>query len=602
MWLEPASDAKSTAHSAGGGITKLAMVSKTKDFTRKSYGIVRGFNSRKKANNTGIKGPVFFWACEAFSVLRGTATCGKILRMSHREPKSLPDPFRLLLDGIADYAVFLLDDAGCVSRWSSAAEKLFGYKEDEILGKHVSCLHPSGEADRVAAGDELTMAAAHGRWEDVAWRQRRDQSRFWADYVICPLRDEKTGEIAGYSEIIRDISERKKAEDELRFKEEQLSQARKMEAMGRLAGGVAHDFNNFLTGIVGLAEEVRDTLPEQDARWGDLNDIVSTADKARRLVQDLLAFGRRQISAPQVLDLNVALREREIMLRRLLGSQVRIEMHLDAHARCILIDPMQLDQILINLTLNARDAMPQGGVIQIKTLEESNGHSSAKEKTDTRVQLLIQDTGIGMEESVLSRVFEPFFTTKEQGKGTGLGLATVYGIIQQNHGEISVASRVGEGTVFKMKFPVVADLPEHKTVERPLPKTEGTETILVVEDTEIVQQVVARALKKAGYQTLVASNASEALGIASQHTGPIQLMLTDVVMRGMDGRQLAKQLHTLRPDTSVLLMSAYAEALVREGGPVASGVQFIGKPFTTLSLLTKVREVLDARRSTAPVP
>ncbi len=500
----------------------------------------------------------------------------------------IADPARLFFDGITDYAVFVLDPEGRVNRWSSSASRMLGYDGDAMKGKHFASLYRSDLTDDVLNNDELEWAAAHGRFEDVGWRLRSDKTKFWADSVLCPIRDE-AGKLQGYSLIIRDLTERKKAEEALRQKEEELSQARKMEAVGRLAGGVAHDFNNFITGIIGLVEDVRTSMGEQDPRRSDLDEILKTADQARALTKELLAFGRRQISTPQVIQLNSLLKEKQKLLMRLVGADVQLKMDLDPALHNILIDPTQLDQILINLVMNARDAMPQGGTIQIRT------RHSEEIKNSPQAFLIISDTGTGIDERIMHRLFEPFFTTKDQGKGTGLGLASVYGIVKQNHGDIQVESKTGVGTTFTIQFPEV-DVPVAAAPEAPAPSAaKGSETILVVEDTPVVHRVVTQALKKAGYQVLAATSGKEALAHAAANKGAIDLVLTDVIMPELGGPEMVQRLRQTHPGTSIIYMSAYAEELVQERGILQKDTSFIEKPFTQASLLLKVREVLDNR-------
>jgi two-component system, cell cycle sensor histidine kinase and response regulator CckA len=504
------------------------------------------------------------------------------------------DPLSVLLEGIADHAVFLLDADGNVVQWTSSAEKVFGYTASDIEGQHSSKLYPEADADKERVTSELQMAAAHGRFEDITWRLRRDRTKFWADSVICPLRD-KRSQLQGFSVIIRDITERKKAEESLRQKEEELTQARKMEAMGRFAGGIAHDFNNFITGIVGLADEVRLSLGERDPRRADLEEIIKTADQARILTRELLAFGRRQTSTPQVTDLNTVLNEKRRILSRLVGADIQFDLQLEAGVGRILIDRTQLDQMLINLIMNARDAMPNGGSIRLETHRLSKPAKADSTATGPQIELVITDTGTGMDPEIMRHLFEPFFTTKAQGKGTGLGLATVYGIVKQNHGDIVVQSRPGHGTTFRIQFPEIdapAEVPQPAPMQAPTP---GYETILVAEDTDIVRRVVTENLRKTGYRVLSATSGQEALELAKSFTGPIHLVLTDVIMPGMNGPQMVDQLRTLHPESSILYMSAYAEDLVQKRGTLGEAA-FIEKPFTAASLLHKIRQVLDDRR------
>jgi PAS domain S-box-containing protein len=510
------------------------------------------------------------------------------------------EQFQLLMEGIADYAVFLLDRDGLITSWPSAAEKLFGHEAKNVEGQSLSILYPSTPPQNHDYSVELRMAAAHGRFEDVSWRVRKDGTLFWAESVICPIREDD-GEIRGFSLIIRDVTERRKSEETIRQKEEELAQARKMEAIGRLAGGVAHDFNNFITGIMGLAEEVRESLPPNDERREDLSQIINTADRARLLTRELLAFGRRQASSPQIVNLNALLQDKHKILLRWLGGDIEMNTRLDSGIGNILIDPTQLDQILVNLVVNARDAMPQGGRLQIETgrvmIEKD---STTHLRPGPYVSLRLRDSGFGMDESVLPHIFEPFFTTKGQGKGTGLGLATVYGIVKQNQGDITVKSTLGLGSEFLILLPEI-DAPVKSESAPPKGiQTQGVGTVLVVEDEDVVRRVTQRALEKSGYHVLLASSGAAALELGRNHNAPIHLLLTDVVMPEMNGRVLADQFRKIHPETLVLYMSAYSEQVIHQRGILESGLAFLEKPFTREVLTSKVAAELQKRHSPTP--
>jgi PAS domain S-box-containing protein len=512
------------------------------------------------------------------------------------------EQFRLLLDGITDYASFLLDPGGAVSCWTNGAEKMFGYTSEEITGKHFAIFYPAGERDSYQPAKELQMAGVHGRFEDTSWRMRRDGSTFWAESVICPIREEN-GELHGFSQIIRDITERKKSEEALREKEEELAQARKMEAIGRLAGGVAHDFNNFVTGIIGLADDVRQTMDRGDTRRDDLEEIIKTAERARVLTRELLAFGRRQTSSPAVLHLNSVIEEKKKILSHWMGADIAFTTRLDPSAGNVLIDPTQLDQILVNLIMNARDAMMKGGRVAIETQRiVLDGAKNPGLRPGAYAALIITDTGCGMDQNVLTHLFEPFFTTKKVGKGTGLGLATVYGIIKQNHGDISVESELEKGSRFRVLLPEVNSPVKSKEAARPAPEppARASETVLVVEDEDVVRIVVRRALEKFGYRVLFASSGPAALEMAAKFTGRIHLLLTDVVMPEMNGRVLADRFSASHPEAAVLYMSAYSEDVIHQRGILEPGLAFIEKPFTKETLAIKVSEALQKRRPALP--
>ena len=366
----------------------------------------------------------------------------------------------------------------------------------------------------------------------------------------------------------------------------QLAQAQKLEAIGRLAGGVAHDFNNVLTAILGSAELLLlDTPAGADARE-EVEIIRDAAVRAQELIRQLLAFSARQVLQPAVVDLNDLIKNLGRMLRRLIGEDLVLTTELADDLGAVRVDPGQVEQVLVNLAVNARDAMPDGGRLTIRT---------ANVPGEAHVLVEVTDTGTGMDAATLARVFEPFFTTKERGKGTGLGLASVYGIVHQSGGDITVRSSPGAGTTFRIHLPRV-DEPVEVSRAAPIVATPvaGTETILVAEDEQIVRVLVRKVLEQAGYMVLLAGGGAEALQIAERHPGPIQLLVTDVVMPGMTGRELARRLIELRPTTKVLYLSGYADEAVERHGVLDPGTAFMQKPFSPSALAARVREVLGS--------
>ena len=378
--------------------------------------------------------------------------------------------------------------------------------------------------------------------------------------------------------------ERKRAEEALRRSEEQLRQAQKMEAVGRLAGGIAHDFNNLLTVITSYGELLLEDLSPGDSRRDDVEQIRKAAEAAAALTRQLLAFTRQQVLEPKVLNLRAIVAGTEKLLQRLIGADVHLTTSLASDLGAVKADPGQLEQIIINLAVNARDAMPGGGRLSIEAanLEQVEG------RPGRYVLLAVSDTGIGMDEQTKARIFEPFFTTKESGKGTGLGLATVYGIVKQAGGFIWVDSEPGRGTSFEVYLPRV-DEPAAPAITRPAPAepARGTETVLVVEDAPAVRLVTRQVLERYGYTVLEAPTGDIALRIAAKHHGPIHLLLTDVVMPGLSGRQLAGQLSQLRSEMKVLYVSGYADTVESAGA-------YLQKPFAPEALARRVRDVLDA--------
>jgi two-component system cell cycle sensor histidine kinase/response regulator CckA len=395
-----------------------------------------------------------------------------------------------------------------------------------------------------------------------------------------------------------DITERERTEIEMAALQEQLRQSQKMEAIGRLAGGIAHDFNNLLTVIRGYSQLLLVEHKEGTSLEGNIEQIKQAADRATDLTRQLLAFGRRQLMEMRVLDLNTVLRNLDKMLRRVLGEDVRLVTVLAEDLGRVKTDPGQMEQVVMNLAVNARDAMPSGGRLTIETanveLDEAYARAHISVLPGRYVMLSVSDTGVGMTQEVKERAFEPFFTTKEKGKGTGLGLSTVYGIVKQSGGNIWVYSEPGKGTTFKIYLQRVDEPLEElreKMVGEELPR--GKETVLVVEDEEKVRKLIVEILERQGYRVLEASDGDEALLIHEKHDGPIHLILVDVVMPGMSGSELAKRLASLRPDTKILYMSGYTDNAIVHHGVLAQGVNYIQKPFTMEGLTRKVRQVLD---------
>jgi signal transduction histidine kinase/ActR/RegA family two-component response regulator len=403
------------------------------------------------------------------------------------------------------------------------------------------------------------------------------------------LRNEE-GEPLTVMEVSRDVTERKQLQ-------EQFLQAQKMEAIGQLAGGVAHDFNNLLTVMLGYSEMLLHNLEDERLK-SHVEAISNAAERAGRLTSQLLAFSRKQIREPRVLNINDIVAETDNMLRRVIGEDIKLTTVLDKDLSHVRIDPGQIEQVIMNLTVNARDAMPDGGKLVIETAnveldaEYANAHLSVQ--PGEHVMLAVTDTGHGMDEETRKHIFEPFFTTKEVGAGTGLGLSTVYGIAKQNNGNVWVYSEPGKGTTFKVYLPVVKEERAAAPDKEEAPEVPaGTETILLVEDEEIVRELARQVLEQKGYKVLTARHGAEALIVAEQYDGPIHLLLTDVVMPEMNGKDLAERLLAIRSDLRVIYMSGYADAAIFQNGSVPETANYLQKPFTPASLLRKVREVLD---------
>jgi nitrogen-specific signal transduction histidine kinase/CheY-like chemotaxis protein len=403
-----------------------------------------------------------------------------------------------------------------------------------------------------------------------------------------------------YDGFIEDITERKRVEGERAKLEDELRQAQKLESIGRLAGGVAHDFNNLLTVINGYSAFLLKGLKASDPLRFYAGEIRTAGDRAASLTKQLLAFSRKQVIEPRVLDLNATVRESAPMLQRLIGEDIALETHLDGSLGQVMADPGQIHQVIMNLAVNARDAMPEGGRLVIETknacLDASGSAAVHPEARPGRYVLMtVTDTGYGMDETVRRQAFDPFFTTKEVGKGTGLGLSTVYGIVRQSDGWIDVSSEVGVGTAFKIYLPRIdaCALPQEARIE---PPTEtGDATILVVEDQDAVRFFATAALIQLGYRVLESSNGDDAIAAAASHPGRLDMLLTDVVLPGMNGKELSERLKKLRPDLKVLFISGYTADVIADHGVLERGMAFLQKPFSPEELAAKVRDVLSAR-------
>ena len=504
------------------------------------------------------------------------------------EARASEGRLRLLVESVRDYAIFMADPGGRVMTWNEGAERAYGYTAAEAIGLHVLRFH--GLDDHSGSpGDSLERAARAGTHQGEGWRVRKDGTRFWAEVTTTVLHHERGTGAPGFVIIARDMTERRKLEDQFR-------QAQKLEAVGRLAGGVAHDFNNLLTVINGYGDILLVALPPGAAHREAVAAIRDAGERAAALTSQLLAFSRKAIVEPKVLDLNAVIDQLTRLLCRLVGEDVVLATALAPDLHRVRADVTQLEQILLNLVVNARDAMPTGGRLTIEThnvrLTESDLAPYPNLAPGHYVRLAVSDTGVGMTEEVKARIFEPFFTTKEQGKGTGLGLSMVYGAVQTHGGHISVYSEPNVGSTFKILFPATYDVPGPRSGERRV-APRGAETVLLAEDDDTVRRFTRLALETQGYVVLEGAGGDEALRVARAHPGPIHLLVTDVVMPGMGGRELAESLRVRHPGLKVLFVSGYTDDAVVRHGIVEATDAFLHKPFTPLALARKVRAVLD---------
>src|SRR6267378_2535873 len=472
---------------------------------------------------------------------------------------------------------------GHVIMCNEACARIFGYGSPaEFMKQQARDLwwDPAEREQLVAA-----LRESPGVRNFEARMKRKDGTLAW---VMCnvTLRDSPDGE-AILESILVDVSDRKSLE-------QQLWQAQKLDALGSLAGGVAHNFNNLLTAIIGYADILREDLGANSPHAEDLNEIIKASDRATALTRQLLAFSRRQPFEPKSMRIDERVTDMEKMLRRLLGPPVRFVTATDADLAAIMADPNQLEQVVLNLAVNSRDAMPQGGTLTIETrnvrLDEPYVLGASAVPPGSYVMLAVSDTGSGMSPETLGRLFEPFFTTKEKGKGTGLGLSTVYGIVKQSQGHVIVYSEPGVGTTFKCYFPVSDARPRiSRPIQAPL-EVHGTETILIVEDEEPIRLLAVTALARLGYQILAASDGDAAMSLAASHEGPIHLLLSDGVLSGVRVPELLSRIVAQRPETRILLMSGYSEEAVFQNDIVAPSTAFLPKPFTIRQLTERVRE------------
>ncbi|MFM0197540.1 PAS domain S-box protein [Paraburkholderia strydomiana] len=490
------------------------------------------------------------------------------------------EQFRLLVQGVTDYAIFMLSPTGEVTSWNAGAERIKGYSRDEILGKHFSCFYT--EEDRASGAPALTLstAAAEGRSEREGWRVRKDGSRFWAHVVVDAIRDE-AGELVGFAKVTRDVTERKQAAEALERANAALFQSQKMESLGQLTGGVAHDFNNLLAVMSnGLDVLSLRVLDHADLRM--LETMQRAVARGATLTQQLLSFARQQPLKVEKCNLNAVIRGFEAVLRRAADGMVELEVRPEPGPRPVLLDVARFESALLNLVVNSRDAMPEGGkiVITVGNIELGEGAVGTL-AAGPYVRVSVADTGSGMSPEVAARAFDPFFTTKDVGKGTGLGLSQVYGFIAQSGGDVLIDSEPGQGTVVSLYLPVARGTSgDADTLTGPV-----LDTVLVVEDEPDLLEATAALFRSLGYEVLTASNGSEAMDALGRRDD-IHVLFTDVVMpRGIDGIQLARSTRELRPDVRIVLASGYPLPALRAEHGHLDDFAFLHKPYRLADLV-----------------
>ncbi len=515
--------------------------------------------------------------------------------MTHKTPghdgRSDSHLLHALLDAVP-LAVIAYAPDDVVLLWNKAAESMFGWSAGEVLGKP-SPVPRVLEAAAPSPGAAENCIPLRGL---TASRTTKDGRCIDVSMALVPVGPDQ-GAFRGSLAVVCDLTDARRRKGEQADLEAQLRQAQKMEAIARLAGGVAHDFNNALTVITGHGEQLAMRIGPDDPGRKSVDAIARAADRSAWLTRQLLAFSRKQITTPRVIDLNGLVVNMQKLLRRLIGEDVELVADLSPEAGRIKADPSQIEQVIMNLAVNARDAMPRGGRLVIATSVVRRGPAqvldAASGSDGSHVRLAVSDTGVGMDQETLAHLFEPFFTTKERGKGTGLGLSTVYGIVTQAGGSIDVQSQPGHGTTFTTVFPSADEDQPAEVRQEGRPQAKATETILLVEDEDDVRTLLQEVLEQRGYHILAANGGSEALALSRSHEGPIHLLLTDMIMSTLSGIDIARQVAAMRPSTRVLFISGFSEHQLVQEALAQSGAAFLHKPFTPGALALRVRLVLD---------
>jgi PAS domain S-box-containing protein len=526
--------------------------------------------------------------------------------MSDMRIEELDDSTRLqvLIDSVTDYAIYTIDLDGNVVSWNVGAERLKGFTAKEIIGRPFRTFFTTEDQTQGLPERALATAAKEGRFESEGWRVRKDGTKFWALAVLDPIRDD-TGDVIGFVKVTRDMTERRQAQLHLQEIQEQLAISQKMEAVGQLSGGIAHDFNNLLMIVLGnleTAERVARELtgPNLPRLQRALSNSVRGAQRAAALTQRLLAFSRRQPLDPKPLDVNRFITGIVDFIRRSLGERIEVEVVGAGGLWLVEVDHTQLETTIVNLAINARDAMPDGGKLTVEALntflDKDYCRGNPEVSPGQYVLICVSDTGHGMTAEVANRAFEPFFTTKDIGKGTGLGLSQVYGFVKQSKGHVKIYSEPGEGTTVKIYLPrLIGDGEGESETDRgeELTTAEGSETILIVEDDYLLRSYMVEILRELGYRVLASADALQALAFIEQPNVRIDLMLTDIVMSGMNGRELADRARRMRPALKILFMTGYSRNAVMHQGRVDPDVNLVQKPISQRELSLRIRDAIE---------
>lgn len=507
--------------------------------------------------------------------------------------------FRMFVEGVTDYAIYMLDATGRITDWNSGAQRIKGYRTDEVLGRHVSIFYTPEDVAGGVPGRTLAVAGSEGRFEVEGWRVRKDGSRFWASVVVDAVRD-KEGTLLGFAKITRDITERREADARLAEAREQLFHSQKLEALGQLTGGIAHDFNNLLQAMIGSLDValLRQEQGESAAVTELIHDAIESANSAGALTRRLLAFARRQPLLLQAVDVNGLVASMEDMLARTMGEDIAIRFDLGADVAPAHSDPHQLESALLNLALNARDAMPHGGTLTIATGRVCVGASIRQPDglpPGSYVSLRISDTGIGMAADVIARAFDPFFTTKPLGQGTGLGLSMIHGFARQSGGMVRIDSLPGAGSTVELYLP---EAERHGVAtdgdggDQVVSGQGGGASLLVVEDDPAVREIVVAHLTDLGYEVIEAATGAEGLDLLESQR-PVDLVLADVGLPGLNGRQMIEAARRLRPMLKVLFVTGYADLSAHgDAGRLAADTDMLAKPFELGVLAARIQSLL----------